>query len=150
MLANMPPPWYQVTIPPGRNALYEVAPPLFIAMAAAAIGLWYAGRKSLGRTTRRTLIWLGAGFLVVAYSTDWVWQHRFDGQLEPDLTARVAVHMPCFWTLCCAAIIILGWRWVRAGNASSKELPRQVEPRVASNTRLAEPEVAVEKNPSSG
>src|SRR5438128_2443977 len=97
LLANMPPPHFRVAVPPGREMLYAAAAPLCLSVAAVAGGLWCLRRKALRPGPRRGLLWLAAGCLAVAYSSHWVWSHRHDGTMSPDLAAWVAVSMPWLW-----------------------------------------------------
>ena len=120
LVGNMPPPSYQVTIPPGREWVYEIVPWVFVALAVAAGGLWLARRRVLRPATRRTLLWLAAGGLAVGYSSAWLWGHRDAGVVPPDLPASVAVWMHGVWGVSAAVVLLAGWRHVRGGPAGRR------------------------------
>jgi hypothetical protein len=131
LLGNMPPPSYQVTLPRGREWVYESAAGAFVALALAAFGLWYTRGRALRPALRRALLWLAAGCLAVAYSSWWLWDHRDAGLVPPRLAASVAVWMPGLWAAGCAVVLLGGWRHERGGR------PERVPPnRVGSGADL--------------
>jgi hypothetical protein len=136
LFANMPPPSYEVTIPRDRETIYEVAAPLFVALAIAAGGLWYARRHTLRSDVRRALLWLSGGCLAVAYSSWWMWDHRNAGIVEPNLVAIVAVAMPGLWMFCCAVIFLTGPR--PRGGGSGQGSPKQLESSVELKSEIEE------------
>jgi hypothetical protein len=117
LFGNMPPPSYLVTLPPGREWVYEVAAWVFAALAMAASGLWFVRRRTLQPSSRRALLWLTAGSLAVVYSARWLWRHRDGGVVPPDLLASVAFGMPGVWAVGSAIVMLAGWRRVRGVRA---------------------------------
>ena len=103
---------YRVTVPEGREWLYEWAGPTFLALGVVAGGLWLARGRSTGTGPARALLWAAAGCLAVSYSAWWVWAHRGDVVLEPGWAAWAAVAMPWLWVAASAAVVWRGWRRV--------------------------------------
>lgn len=118
LFGNMPPPSHLVTLPPGREWVYECAAWAFVALAAASAGLWVVRRQTLRPAVRRALLWLAAGGLAVAFSCNWLWQHRDANMVPPGLVASVAVSMHAVWAVGAAVVVVVGWRRVRSGRGS--------------------------------
>jgi len=115
LFGNMGPPSYVVTLPPGREWVYERAAWVFVAVAVAAAGLWVVRRRALRPAPRRALLWLAAGSLAVAYSGNWLWTHRDAGVVAPGLTSSLAVWMHGCWGVGAAVVVVAGWQRVRGG-----------------------------------
>jgi hypothetical protein len=109
LIANAPPPSYRVTIPAGRESVYELVAPLFVALAITSGGIWLARGRRLRARTSRLLLWLSAGGLSIAYSSWWVWEHRGDLVHSPSLADLLAIFMPGLWVLVSAVVLVRGW-----------------------------------------
>jgi hypothetical protein len=108
---NMPAPSYRVTVPAGRAALYEWAGPAFLALAAAAAGLWLARARTVRTGPARALLWLAAGCLSVSFAAWWVWSNRREGLIGPGMMSSAAATLPWLWlAVCLPAFFVSAWR----------------------------------------
>jgi apolipoprotein N-acyltransferase len=117
-------PYYRVTVPPGREPVYEWAPVAFLALAVLSVGWWLVRSRTVRTGPGRALLWLAAGGLAVSYSAWWVWSHRYAGTIAGDWMSSVAVYMPLLWLALCGAVVVYGRRRARgrqvAGDASTE------------------------------
>lgn len=107
ILANMPPPSYQVQIPTEQFLWYQLAAPLFLALAVLSFGLWFARSRGLRRGSDRAMLIACVGFLCLSYSALWIWQNREGSISKRDIAAIVAVEMPFLWVQFCMLAFLM-------------------------------------------
>jgi hypothetical protein len=119
---NMPAPSYPVRAPEGRAPLYGWAVPVFLALAAAAAGLWLARARTVRTGPGRALLWLTAGCLSISFAAWWVWSNRREGLIGPGLVSWAAANMPWLWLAVCLPVFFIGG-WLRAPRGAAPDRP---------------------------
>ena len=110
--ANMGSPSYYVSVPAGREWVYEWAAPAFLTLAALAAGWWLIRARSVRTGGARGPLWVVGGCLAVSYSAAWLWAHRDDQIPSPSWADWAAVTMPWLWAGACCLVAVAGWRRV--------------------------------------
>lgn len=114
LLANMPPPSYEVRVPPEQALGYRFAAPLFLALAAVLFGWWAVRSRAVQGGLDRATLLAGAGCLALGYSAWWIWANRDSVIFQPGVADIVAVEMSWLWVQFCMLAFLVSRSYLHA------------------------------------